>query len=83
MRYSFSAAYGLVAIFAATQVSAADLRGQVEGYRIAHEAQIIERLDDLIRIRSVAADRAGLAAAGLRLSKESGRQAHCSFLRSL
>jgi acetylornithine deacetylase/succinyl-diaminopimelate desuccinylase-like protein len=61
------AACGLVAIFAATQVSAANLRDRVEGYRLAHESQIVSQLDELTRIRSVAADPAGLAAAADRL----------------
>lgn len=67
MRCLFSAACGLVAIFAATQASAANLRDQIEGYRIAHESQIVGQLDELTRIRSVAADPAGLAAAADRL----------------
>ena len=57
-------------IFAATLASlvfgmttaavAADLRQQVERYRLAHEAQIVGQLDALTRIPSVAADPAGL-----------------------
>jgi acetylornithine deacetylase/succinyl-diaminopimelate desuccinylase-like protein len=61
------AAYGLFAALAATQVSAANLRDPVESYRIAHEAQIVGQLDELTRIRSIAADPAGLAAAADRL----------------
>jgi acetylornithine deacetylase/succinyl-diaminopimelate desuccinylase-like protein len=67
MRCLFSAACGLVVICAATQASAADLRDQVERYRSAHESQIVGLLDELTRIRSVAADPAGLAAAADRL----------------
>jgi acetylornithine deacetylase/succinyl-diaminopimelate desuccinylase-like protein len=67
MRYLLGVAFWLVAIFAVTQVSAADLRDRVEGYRIAHESQIVGQLDELTRIRSVAADPAGLAAAADRL----------------
>jgi acetylornithine deacetylase/succinyl-diaminopimelate desuccinylase-like protein len=52
---------------AAPQVPAVDLRDQVERYRIAHEAAIVGQLDELTRIRSVAADPAGLAAAADRL----------------
>jgi acetylornithine deacetylase/succinyl-diaminopimelate desuccinylase-like protein len=61
------AACGLLAAFAATQVCAANVRDYVEGYRIAHESQIVGQLDELTRIRSVAADPAGLAAAADRL----------------
>src|SRR5580704_5439691 len=67
MRFPLEAACRLVAILAATQVCAADLRDHVEGYRIAHESQIVGQLEDLTRIRSVAADPAGLAAAADRL----------------
>lgn len=67
MRCLFSATCGLVAMFAATLASAADLRNQVERYRSAHESQIIGQLDELTRIKSVAADPAGLAAAADRL----------------
>jgi acetylornithine deacetylase/succinyl-diaminopimelate desuccinylase-like protein len=52
---------------AAPQVPAVDLQDQVDRYRIAHEAAIIGQLDELTRIRSVAADPAGLAAAADRL----------------
>jgi acetylornithine deacetylase/succinyl-diaminopimelate desuccinylase-like protein len=68
-----------VAIFSvAAQAPAADLRDQVEHYRIAHEAAIVGQLDELTRIRSVAADPAGLAAAADRLQmllKERGFEA--------
>ena len=67
MRSEFNAALGMVCIFAASQVFAADLRNQVERYRLTHEAQIVGQLDELIRLKSVAADRAGLAATADRL----------------
>src|ERR1700679_3843271 len=67
MRCQLRAACGLLAVFAATQLSAANLRDHVEAYRIAHESQIVGQLDELTRIRSVAADPAGLAAAADRL----------------
>lgn len=63
MRCLFNAALGVVCISAAAQAYAADLGNQVERYRIAHEAQIVGELDELTRIKSVAADPAGLAAA--------------------
>src|ERR1700722_17967583 len=67
MRCQLRAACGLLAVFAATQLSAANLRDHVEAYRIAHESQIVGQLDELTRIRSVAADPAGLSAAADRL----------------
>jgi acetylornithine deacetylase/succinyl-diaminopimelate desuccinylase-like protein len=67
MRCPVSATCGLVAIFAATLASAANLRDQVERYRSAHESQIVAQLDELTRVRSVAADPGGLAAAADRL----------------
>ena len=67
MKFQFKAALGVICICAAAHVFAADFRNQVERYRIAHEAQIVGQLDELIRIRSVAADPAGLAAAADRL----------------
>jgi acetylornithine deacetylase/succinyl-diaminopimelate desuccinylase-like protein len=41
---------------------AAELRAQVDQYRLAHEAQIVGQIDALTRLKSVAADPAGLAA---------------------
>jgi len=41
---------------------AADLRTQVQQYRLAHEADIVGEIDALTRLKSIAADRAGLAA---------------------
>lgn len=41
----------------------ADLRAVVDGYRTAHERQILQQLCRLVQIRSVAADPAGLATA--------------------
>jgi acetylornithine deacetylase/succinyl-diaminopimelate desuccinylase-like protein len=62
-------AYGLLALclMAASHASGASLRDQVEGYRLAHEAQIVDRLVDLTRIRSIAADPSGLKAAADKL----------------
>ena len=67
MTLSPRAAIALLALFAATQASAADLRGQVDAYRIAHESQIIDQLIELTRIKSIAADPSGLTAAADRL----------------
>jgi acetylornithine deacetylase/succinyl-diaminopimelate desuccinylase-like protein len=53
----------------AGKTSAADTGEQVRRYRSAHEAQIIGQLDELVRLRSVAADPAGLEAAGSRLQQ--------------
>jgi acetylornithine deacetylase/succinyl-diaminopimelate desuccinylase-like protein len=63
MRIYSSAALGVIAFSAAALTLAAGLREQVEHYRKAHEVQIVGQLDDLTRIRSIAADPAGLAAA--------------------
>jgi acetylornithine deacetylase/succinyl-diaminopimelate desuccinylase-like protein len=41
---------------------AADLRSQVQAYRLAHEAAIVGEIDALTRLKSVAADPAGLIA---------------------
>jgi acetylornithine deacetylase/succinyl-diaminopimelate desuccinylase-like protein len=67
MRYSLSAPLTLLALLAASQTSAADLHVQVEKYRQAHEAQIVDQLEQLARIKSIAADPAGLADAANRL----------------
>ena len=78
MRSIFKAALSVSCICATAQMFAADLRNQVERYRMAHEAQIVGQLDELIRIRSVAADPTGLAAAADRLQallKERGFEA--------
>ena len=41
---------------------AADLRTQVDQYRLAHEADIVGQIDSLTRLKSIAADPAGLSA---------------------
>jgi len=41
MEMSIAVVCGLLAVFAATPLSAANLRDDVEGYRIAHESQIV------------------------------------------
>ena len=63
MKCFFRATLGVFAFSAATLTFAADLGEQVEKYRMKHEAQIVSQLDDLTRIRSVAAEPAGLVAA--------------------
>ncbi|MGC1522909.1 MAG: M20/M25/M40 family metallo-hydrolase, partial [Steroidobacteraceae bacterium] len=45
------------------------LAAQVESYRAAHEADIVGQLDELTRLKSVAADPAGLKAAADRLQE--------------
>jgi acetylornithine deacetylase/succinyl-diaminopimelate desuccinylase-like protein len=52
----------LIALLA-TLAHAADLRTQVEQYRVAHETAIVGQLEALTRLKSVAADPAGLAGA--------------------
>jgi hypothetical protein len=49
-------------IFLASLSCGADLRSQVEQYRLAHEADIVGEIDALTRLKSIAADPAGLAA---------------------
>jgi acetylornithine deacetylase/succinyl-diaminopimelate desuccinylase-like protein len=53
----------------ALQSAAADLKSQVDGYRTAHEAAIVGQLDELTRLKSVAADPAGLKAMADRLQE--------------
>jgi acetylornithine deacetylase/succinyl-diaminopimelate desuccinylase-like protein len=47
---------------AALPAGAADFRAQVQHYRLAHEAAIVGELTALTRLKSVAADPAGIAA---------------------
>jgi acetylornithine deacetylase/succinyl-diaminopimelate desuccinylase-like protein len=58
-------AVGLACAWLATSLpaQAADLRAQVEQYRRTHEAAIVGEIDALTRLKSVAADPAGLTAA--------------------
>jgi acetylornithine deacetylase/succinyl-diaminopimelate desuccinylase-like protein len=65
----FKATSTLIFIVTAMQAPAATLREQVETYRMTHESQIVGQLGELIRIKSVAADGAGLAAAAVRLQE--------------
>jgi acetylornithine deacetylase/succinyl-diaminopimelate desuccinylase-like protein len=44
------------------QAHAADFRTNIDGYRVTHEAAIISQLDTFTRVKSVAADPAGLSA---------------------
>src|ERR1700679_1382861 len=50
------------AIFLASLASGADLRSQVEQYRLAHETEIVGEIDALTRLKRIAADPSGLAA---------------------
>src|SRR5271170_5503299 len=47
--------------------AAADLKARVDDYRAQHEAAIVGQLDELTRLKSLAADPAGLAATADRL----------------
>jgi acetylornithine deacetylase/succinyl-diaminopimelate desuccinylase-like protein len=67
MRWLSAAALGVGCICAVAQTGAAELRQQVEGYRLTHESGIIGQLDELTRIRSVAAFPAGISDAADRL----------------
>ena len=53
----------------AAQSSAADLKSRVDGYRSTHEAAIVGQIDELARLKSVAADPAGLKAMADRLQE--------------
>ncbi|MFO1247243.1 MAG: M20/M25/M40 family metallo-hydrolase [Alphaproteobacteria bacterium] len=55
-------AAGILAAVIATPAWAADLRAQVGAYRAAREIAIVGQLDEMVRLKSVAADPAGLAA---------------------
>ncbi len=57
------ASLGLTLLLVAQAPSAADLRTEVDRYRLAHEADIVGTLDQLVRLPSVEADPAGLAVA--------------------
>jgi acetylornithine deacetylase/succinyl-diaminopimelate desuccinylase-like protein len=59
-----------LALLIASPASAADLRAQVSDYRAAHEAAIIGQLDELVRLKSIAADPQGLAATGAYLESQ-------------
>jgi acetylornithine deacetylase/succinyl-diaminopimelate desuccinylase-like protein len=56
-------------ILLAAQSSAADLSSRIDGYRTTHEAAIVGQLDELARLKSVAADPAGLKAMADRLQE--------------
>lgn len=60
-------AAALTCLAMAAAAPAGDLSGDVTAYRAAHEAQIVAQLSELTRMRSIAADPAGLAAAADRL----------------
>ena len=50
-------------VLLASLSQAADLRSQVNQYRLAHEADIVGEIDALTRLKSIAADPSGLIAA--------------------
>src|SRR6202163_142408 len=56
-------------VLAVAEAHAADLNSQVDRYRSLHEAAIVGELDELTRLKSVAADPAGVAAAADRLQQ--------------
>ena len=60
MLWVIRAACGAYVFMLALQVSAADLKSEVERYRLEHEAAIVAQLDELTRLKSVAADPQGL-----------------------
>lgn len=54
----------------AAPAPAKPVREDVRAWRAGHEAEIVERLVELVRIRSVAADPAGMSAMAARLQQE-------------
>ena len=56
-------------LLVAIRSGAADMNAQIDRYRMAHEAQIVGALEELTRLRSIAADPAGLAATAARLEQ--------------
>src|ERR1700733_11385608 len=52
----------ILTAFVSAQAHAADLRSKVQQYALAHEAAIVGELTALTRLKSVAADPAGIAA---------------------
>jgi acetylornithine deacetylase/succinyl-diaminopimelate desuccinylase-like protein len=51
-----------LSVLISLQAHTADIRTEVQRYRLAHEAAIVGELDALTRLKSVAADPAGIAA---------------------
>src|SRR5882757_6026300 len=51
-----------LSVLISLQAHTADIRSEVQHYRLAHEAAIVAELDALTRLKSVAADPAGLTA---------------------
>jgi acetylornithine deacetylase/succinyl-diaminopimelate desuccinylase-like protein len=64
-----SALFGASILFVALHAGGADFNAQIENYRSSHEAAIVGELDQLVRLKSVAADAAGITAAADRLQK--------------
>ena len=56
-----------LALLMAIPAFGADLRTEVSSYRAAHEAALVDQLDELTRLKSVAADPQGLAATAAKL----------------
>ena len=68
-RSAFISCCAASALLTSLQSTAADLKTRVDGYRTKHEAAIVEQLDELTRLKSVAADPAGLKAMADRLQE--------------
>jgi acetylornithine deacetylase/succinyl-diaminopimelate desuccinylase-like protein len=68
--FSLTGIFGVTAMFTlVSTANAADFNARVDGYRALHEAAIVGQLDELTRLKSVAADPAGIAATADRLEK--------------
>lgn len=60
----------IVGLLCTTSVQGDDLKRQVDGWRAAHETQIIAQFEQLVRFPSVAANPDGVAAAGAYLEQQ-------------
>jgi acetylornithine deacetylase/succinyl-diaminopimelate desuccinylase-like protein len=68
-RTAVTALWAAVLLLVTLRADAADLNTRVDAYRSRHEAAIVGQLDELTRLRSVAADPAGLTATAKRLQE--------------
>jgi acetylornithine deacetylase/succinyl-diaminopimelate desuccinylase-like protein len=69
MKSHFGAPLAVLLLMSNAHAGPASLVAEVDRYRIAHESAIVDQLDALVRLRSVAADPAGLGAAADFLKK--------------
>jgi len=70
MKTARAAGLGAALLCCTVSAHADDLKKQVDGWRAAHETQILTQFDTLLRFPSVAAQPQGTAAAGAWLQNE-------------